>query len=238
MRLPDAIANWIKAEEPPPDPHRFPPHIYCLTLKEEPWRQEQTGPHFESLGLDYSFFYGFYGPTLGIAPEFACDLSPNGTRTLAHVTQLAHTISYLALLRAVLLRGDETFIVVEDDARFATDFIDRWNLVSRSLEKNCDVAQLSYCHHADKPSIQIDEHLSRCFYPFGCDAIWWTKDAAELAIRSVRPICEPCDIAFIRRLYPFCRHAIVTPNMCSDLTSNGTWTSSIGLESKPISSNA
>lgn len=208
--------------------------VYCITLVEEPWKQDFARKEFDSIGIQPEFIHGFFGATLGILPGMACEVYPDGKQTFMHVNQLAHTLSYLMVLRFAIMGGHQEFLVVEDDVTFLPGFKERWDTCLESFRKFADVVQLEYCGSEDKVMEPLDEHVSRCYYPFNAAAIWWTRPAAEMAIKQIRPICDPTDVALIRRVYPFMSHAIVTPPLCGQKSSHGVWPSAIGISYKPV----
>lgn len=208
--------------------------IYVITLEQEPWKRKIAQEHFDAFGLSVRWVPGFHGETLHLAPLLANDYHPNGERTYVHLTQLGHTLSYLAALRIGIVNDDSEFLICEDDVMFEPDFHDRWPKLWDAMVDLADVVQLEYCRSDDKPYLEINSELANCYYPFGNAANWWTKTAAEFAIRAMRPICEPTDIALMRRVYPFLRHAVCHPPLATQRTAYGHWPSAIGSEHKPI----
>lgn len=209
--------------------------IYCIGLAEEPWKRNITQAQFDLMELNVKWITAFHGETLHLKPLLACEYHPDGKKTYMHANQLGHTLSFLTALRVGLTNGNSDFIILEDDVLFQPDFSRRWQSVWESMVDHCDVAQLEHFRADDKIWERVDQNISRCYYPFGNCATWWTEQAATLAIRAMRPICEPTDIALMRRVYPFLRHGVVTPALCTQKTAFGHWPSSIGAEHKPIS---
>lgn len=208
--------------------------IYCLSLLEETWKQEAARACFLAQQLEVSFIPGFHGSTLGLSPDMAVDTFSDGRRSYIHSTQLATVLSHLTVLRIALHEGADDFLVFEDDIVPEHDFAFRWPLVRDDLiEHNLHVAQLEY-HNPATALTPITSNLSHCYYAFNASAIWWSRAAALAAIQQVRPVCEPWDTALIRRVFPFARHAVVTPPLCRQRTSSGEWPSSVGLEHKPL----
>lgn len=206
---------------------------FCIYLEEEPWKKSAAASHFDERDIRVEWISGFHGPTIGLSADLACERFSNGTRSYVHVNQIGATLSYLMALRTGLLITDEDFIIFEDDVILCENFVTVFERLHKRL-KSHHVAQLGYCRSEDKLTQVIDADLSRCVYPFGNAAIWWSRKGAELAVRSVKPICEPTDIAFMRRVYPFLSHVIVTPPIAEQRTAKGDWPSSVGMEYKPI----
>lgn len=208
--------------------------IYCITLAEEPWRTKEAREHFEARGIQAIMVDGFYGATLGLGARLACDYATDGGRIYMHDNQIAHTLSYLTVLRMGIALNQSDFMVMEDDVELMPDFKERWESVKGMLREGYDVAQLEYMRHEDKPTYPINEHLAHCYYPFANACSWWTKGAAQMAARSMRPICEPTDISLMRRVYPFVRHVVVTPPMAVQRSGTGRATSTIGTEQRNV----
>lgn len=208
--------------------------IYCLYLQEEAWKKQAALAHFTAQEIPVRFFSGFQGTGLGLSADLAVDTFSDGRRSFIHANQLAAVLSHLALLRLALHDEADSFIVVEDDIVFADDFKETWPLLEEDLHQHAiQIAQLGYCSPATILT-PITPRLSRCYYAFGSNAIWWTSAAALAAIQQVRPICEPWDTALIRRVFPFLSHAVASPCLCRERTAVGEWPSSVGLEHKPI----
>lgn len=206
---------------------------FCIYLEEEGWRKSVTSKHFDERKIKVTWIQGFYGPTIGLSADLACERFSTGVKSYVHVNQIGATLSYLMALRIGLINAVSDFIIFEDDVVLVDDFASKFDRIHSKLQMH-DVAHLAYCSSEDKRLDVIDGDISRCYYPFGNAAIWWSRRGAHQAIRATEPICEPTDIAFTRRVYPFLSHVIVTPPMADQRTAKGDWTSSIGMEYKPI----
>jgi len=208
------------------------PPIYCITMREEPWKQELASAHFQELGLSVKFIWGFYGVTAGLKPTNPYDVKADATSTFLHPASLGCLVSHRMALTLAIANGDPTFIICEDDVQFDPDFRAGWAVIQ---EQEADVIQLEHCQTHDKSMVSYGP-LSTCYpYPFCAACIWWTREAAMKAIALMRPLDRAYDIMLIERVYPFLKHYIADPplarqksNHYGEAVGPVVWPSSIG----------
>lgn len=215
----------------------FPP-IYCITLREEPWKQRWAENHFYELGFsaDTTFFVpGVQGVTIGLKATNPYEFKDDGTGVFLHPASLGCIVSHRMALGAAYASGAEEFIICEDDVEFDKDIVAKWPAWKAALPSDANVVQLEHCTSEDKAKVSHGP-VSTCYpYPFCSACIWWTREAAALALSLMRPLDRPYDILLIERVYPFLKHYIAEPTLARQKSNHygeavGTiaWPSSIG----------
>ena len=205
------------------------PPIYCITLAEEPWKRVELERHFADLSLNVNFLHGFYGITLGLKPTNPYEYDEYGHPKYIHASQVGCLLSHLMALQVALSTEAPDFIILEDDVELITDFTPRFtHLLSTKPESiNLINLELFDADLTNKPHEKVNDTLTRIHYPFGSAALWWRRDAAQLAVKTLRPISHPSDIAFIHRVYPFVDVAVANPPLIRQRSRNGSWPSTV-----------
>lgn len=198
----------------------FPP-VYCLTIREQPYRRHLTDAHLLERGIQAKWVNGIYGPTSGLAPRLGHTFMANGKEEYMHPNLVACVLSHLFGLEMGLADGCDEFFVMEDDVCLEANFKLDW-VTNRSLVPNTiDVVQCAIIASEDKPQEPINEFLAHCYYPFCSACNWWRRRGAELAVRNMKPINSPVDIMFMDRVFPFLGHAITTARLAWDHSGSG-----------------
>ncbi len=87
--------------------------IYCLTLRQTTERTKQAGAHFRAIGLHCEFIHGIHGASF--FPRNDC-LRPG---------YIGNILSHLMLWEDLLRRRVPEALILEDDAEFEPDFLQR-----------------------------------------------------------------------------------------------------------------
>jgi GR25 family glycosyltransferase involved in LPS biosynthesis len=208
------------------------PPIFCVTLREEPWKQRATAQHFTNQQVQSTFVQGIQGVTVGLRPTNPYGYDKNGVGEYMHVSQMGCVLSHLITLQYAATSGHPEFLVCEDDVVLCDNFTDRFAEFRASLPPDADVAQLAYGGESDKPTQPVNDRVARIQYPFCAACIWWTRSAAQQALLLLRPIDRPFDIILIQRVYPFLNHYVSVPRLATERTSINQWPSAVGLAPK------
>ena len=201
---------------------------YVITLKEQPWKRDITLPHFHRHGLNPKIVWGVSGFALALRPSNPYSIGVSGAPEYIHPVQVGCCLSHISALQMAVAIGTDEFIVFEDDAELCEGFEQKWPKFRESIPDDVGIVQLENMHSDKHYTKRINDHLSRCYYPFGSAAIWWRKKVAEEAINMIRPIDMPYDILLIRRVYPFFGHAIPNEKLVGQRSATGQWPSAVG----------
>lgn len=203
------------------------PPVYCVTLAEEPWKEKSVSEQFKAHGISAKFVYGFSGVTIGLRPTNPYTYDDKGNPIYVHQSQLGCLLSHLLALKMAISEGASEFIICEDDVKLGTGFVQHFNTFRSLLPKDANIAQLEYIGWEDKPKEIINSRVAKVQYPFCTACIWWKKDAAQLAVRTLKPMDRPYDIALIQRVYPFLNHYVAMPALAGQKSITGEWPSSV-----------
>lgn len=213
------------------------PPIYCVTLAEEPWKERIVSEHFKASNVSAKFVYGFSGVTIGMKPTNPYTFDDKGNGIFMHPSQLGCLLSHLLALKMAISEGASEFIICEDDVKLCGNFVEHFSRFRSALPKDANIAQLEYIGWEDKPQERINDRVARVQYPFCTACIWWKRDAAQLAARTLKPMDRPYDIALIQRVYPFLNHYVAMPALAGQKSVTGEWPSAVDSapkEEKPI----
>jgi GR25 family glycosyltransferase involved in LPS biosynthesis len=211
--------------------------VYCITLREEPWKQRAAEAIFKEHGISAKFIYGFQGVTAGLKPSNPYDLLADGSGVFLHPATLGCLVSHRMALTLAIADGENDFIIVEDDVDFDPSFEEKHDEFKSIMRKDdsARAIQLEYCSLEGKTVDSIGLVGTCRPYPFCAAAIWWNRAAALTALSLMRPLDRSYDILLIEKIYPFVNHMIATPQMASQKSNHygypvGTtsWPSSIG----------
>lgn len=204
------------------------PPIYCLTLAEEPWKRAVLEADLAALSLEATFLTGFYGANLGVRSSNPFTYNLNGVPEYIHINTLGCYLSHLMALRVALAANHPEFIILEEDAALHPFFPSAFATLRQSLPPAVNLLVLElFDTDIAKPGTILNDHCRLLYYPFGAAALWWRRDAAQLAISHLHPICEPFDIALMQRVYPFCKVAVAQPSLVRQRSACGEWPSTI-----------
>lgn len=204
------------------------PPIYCLTLAEEPWKTASAQAQFKALGINATFVTGFHGMTLGLRPTNPYQFDTTGAPQYIHIATVGCALSHLHMLKVALMDEAPEFICCEDDAEFTKDFKLQWKHLAETAPSELQVVQLeSFPAHPCERSPWTPGLVRSTNYAHSAACIWWTREAAEAAVRLLRPVDAPYDTMLIRKVFPFVSHAIAEPQLAVQRTQHGHWPSSI-----------
>lgn len=199
---------------------------YCITLEEEPWRLIDAQKEFSRAGIVPFIFPAFHGAKLGLHATSPHAHKSNGVGEFITMEAVGCALSHLAVLRMALIDGAPEFMVFEDDVKLPTDFKTRFEQF-RNACGDAKVAQLIYLGEKGKPAMAVSNKAQEIFYPFSTACMWWTRKAAEFAIRACYPVSFPFDILLIYRVFPFIKHVAAVPQLGSEKTFASDWPSTI-----------
>lgn len=218
----------------------FPP-VFCLTLAEEPWKEASVREHFKERGIGAIVYHGFHGMLIGLRPTNPFQFDRDGTPEFIHIAQAGCAVSHIAMLKMAIATEATEFICCEDDVDLVEGFKDKWIEVRNDMPSDIDVVQIEYIRNqwnkkvgenyqpVPMPFTEISKGLAKCAGFGHCSgATWWRSSAAVKAVTLARPIDGPWDIMLMRKVYPYCNHALCDPPLATQKSAHGLWPSSIG----------
>ena len=124
----------------------------CISVSDS--RRAETERHFSERGVDAQFFRGINAPKLGIDGTLVYEVDAPGSGYKIGDKITGCWLSHRALWAACLLLPDESFLILEDDARFPEDWRTRFDqAVSDAGDFN--VLFIGSCCTLDKPRNRV-----------------------------------------------------------------------------------
>lgn len=194
---------------------------YLITLAEESQKTELTLAHLMEHGIRPKVILGIDGQSAGLRPIVPHEMLADGAYTWMRPAQVGCVLSHLMALTLALADGWEQFIIAEDDVVLDADFNANFDAAIKALPEQAQIFQMQYCGTTLLPGLQ------ECNGTFGTACILWKREAAQAALRMLRPIESPFDVMLIRKVYPFLKHYVIEPPLVLERTSSGQWPSSI-----------
>jgi GR25 family glycosyltransferase involved in LPS biosynthesis len=194
------------------------PPIYVITLRETPDRLAKSKAYFDGLGLNYKFFYGFYGDDLGIQTT-----EPRSDYTYTSSGKLSLVLGHLALYRAMLLTDQQEFLVVEDDCFFVPNFAEEFAQSYQALPSDWEMAYLGYCCVDTLPKHEINNRIAVYNYPLCTHAILYKRSVINTILNKIDVLCEPIDIALHTLVLPYVKCYCFDPQLANQRTITGEW---------------
>lgn len=192
------------------------PIIFAICLRELPHHRVEAQKMFDRHTLPVTWIEGINGLNAGIRAIAPHDIMPDGNGVHVHPSVICTCISHVMALTYALMSGAKEFFIMEDDVELIDGFEDKWSKVMASKPKDIKVIQCCAVCVDDKPMRPINEFLEHRYYPFSSVCTWWTREAAEFAVRNIAPFSSPLDIIMALRVFPFLGHAITKERLAWD----------------------
>jgi len=203
------------------------PKMYCLTVKQTPWRNDAVAQRFKDAGLDVEFFYGVHGNTAGIMPirtvwdaDNVWERNPDNTFQLPKTHEYRNnpgktsiTPSKLLLWQKCLASPDETVLIFENDVVLPEGFKDKLLTAMKALPYDWDAVHVGHCCIQDKPAKRINAHVCQIKYPLCCHALLFRKSGLQIAYDTLMSSDwgTNSDIILARKAYPRMNHYTFEP---------------------------
>lgn len=190
--------------------------IFAICLREFPHHRVETQKMFDKQSLPVTWVEGLNGVNSGIRAIAPHDIGAKGEELHAHPSVVCICVSHVMALTFALLSGSKQFFIMEDDVELVEGFDKKWAKVMATKPPNIKVIQCCTVCSEDKAMVPINDFLEHRYYPFSSVCTWWTREAAEFAVRSIAPFNSPLDIIMALRVFPFLGHAITKERLACD----------------------
>jgi GR25 family glycosyltransferase involved in LPS biosynthesis/cephalosporin hydroxylase len=194
---------------------------YCLTISQNPWRNETVAQRFQDAGLDVEFFYGVHGQTVGVTPVRTVWDAERDNPYRVNPGKLSITISKLLLWQKLLDGPDEEVLILENDVTFVPNFLEEFAKSYAALPADWQVVHVGHCCTEGKPTTVLNDRVSEIKHPLCCHATLWKKSALRAAVDAfkVSDWGTNSDIILQKKVYPKLRHySFVPPLVMADQT--------------------
>lgn len=170
--------------------------------------------HHRDRGVDAQFFYGIPGPKLGIETTLTYEVDNPGSGFRMDSKTVGCWLSHRALWAACLLLPDELFFIIEDDARFPEDWLER---VDRAVldAADFDVLYIGSCCTENKPTQHIAGNVYEVQWPFCTHGYIVRRSALHTLIETQDEArCyAPIDVSMTLHSLPKLKTRVVKPRI-------------------------
>lgn len=193
--------------------------IFCITCPEIVGEQERAKAHFDDRGVPAEFILGIHGVTSGLVTTIPYEFDNPGSNFNVGPKIISLCLNHMLVWTACSVLPDESFLVLESDAKFPEDWKDRLDSAVASLPHDWDVLYVGSCNCAGKPS----EHVAGDVYrmsaanphhaPQCTHAILYSKKAIPIILQTQRKFYTGIDLALIFHSLPLLNVYCLLPRL-------------------------
>lgn len=204
-------------------------------MKDDIKRREFITTQTKKLGIDITFIDAVDGIRLKMADN------PCGLK----IGEFGCALSHYCTLASIDLLPDEEFLILEDDAIFCEDFLNKFEKFYDNLPSDWEMAYLGWLQWAKVVDvININEYVGKMkslelTHPFkfmlSNHAYMIKKPTAKILKEALYPLNMALDVAFMRKILPHIKYYISTSFLVSQASfeyGHGRNTKFSGWESK------
>lgn len=188
------------------------PRTFCVTLKETPLRTKAFLQGAEKAGVNAEVFYGIYGSRIRLTPRLPNDLECPGQNIFLTDGAVGCYLSHLILWNVLQHFPENEFLVVEDDAIFADNFLEKFEYIYGRLPANWDMVYLGWLPYEDesKGKVVVDDGIV-IQQPAATHGYLIKKSALRLACDVIQPCQSPLDLTIMSKLLPCLKYFVLDP---------------------------
>lgn len=189
---------------------------FCITLPETPERKTQALSHFLEVGLHAEFLNGIYAKGFGLKTEHTYDFDHPGTGYVMDQKHVGlHLSHYMAWQGMQMCLGENSWLLIEDDAKFPDDWEDRLNAAMWYCPPDTDLLFVGSCNTFDKPKTDQGNGIWAVEWPQCTHAYVVFRKALPILLSTQRDCFAPIDLSLIHRSFPFLKVYTVLPRIVS-----------------------
>lgn len=185
------------------------PKVWVLTVDRPIQRFADTAAHLNSLGVKWERFNGFDNQRLKLSPIETFDLDRVGERI--GPKHVAACLSHYLLWSLQSYRDEDSFLVLEYDARLPNNYQQRFEHVANDLPEDWQCCFVGSCCCSGRPTRHIKGDIYEVYFPLCGHAIWWRKSALPILLRECQRVYMPLDIHLFMNVLPKLRTYTVLP---------------------------
>ncbi len=194
---------------------------YCITCTETPERGECAALHFAGVGLQTTFWRGVHGMTWGLRTDKGCKPADPGYRI--HPGQIGLILAHWSLWQHVYLSGAPEALILEDDAAFGADFLDRFAEAKKELPENWEFCYVGWGGAVGHSSGRTASWRAVQGCPFGTHAYLVKRAALPVLLDTNREARTHIDIQIFENSLPHLQAYVCTPSLAGQHSQEGRW---------------
>jgi hypothetical protein len=203
--------------------NRFPSTIqtHVVTLRQTPLRTKAVVDQLQTLEIPHTVFYGIHAKSFGITSTIPWDgyvqvLKEPKLFEPYYMTpgQIGCAMSHYALWKSLENSPSDEFLILEDDALFCDNFIDKFNHFYESLPPGWKLAYLG-CQEdfSSGKSVPINDCVGVHPKPYTTHAYLAKKEVILKMMEGYIKLQEPIDIYIVNRIQPTIATYVATPQL-------------------------
>lgn len=174
---------------------------YCICCAELPERMITAQKHFASHGVEADFVNGIHAATFAILC-YRPNPFAGKAGELNVMPQAGLVLSHYMVWSICSHTPGDTFMILEDDAKFSFGWKERVDEAMKDLPEDWDIFLIGNSNTKDKPSRRINGEIYEVKYPFCTHAYIVRKKALPVLLAECRDCSMPVDTLMISRAYP------------------------------------
>ncbi|MFA6241945.1 MAG: glycosyltransferase family 25 protein, partial [Candidatus Hydrogenedentales bacterium] len=177
-------------------------------------RREEAIQHFRERGLYVEWMFGINAEATGLITTKPYRSDDPSLGFLLPPRKVGCFLSHYMAWTICNHLDDDPIMIVEDDADFPEDWIERVQLALEHVPEDADMLYIGNCNCADKPKDQISGEIFEVRYPFCTHAYVVWKKALPVLLASQRgELSAPIDLSLYYKSYPKLRVYTVLPRI-------------------------
>jgi len=191
------------------------PPAFVLTLKRSEARYKRCQEHLQSVGITAKPFYGLDCEITGLRTVHTYELDHPGSNYVMGAKTVSLNLSHYMLWAMLAYQPEDAFIILEDDAKFDTDWKQRFDDAWSVLPKDWDFLFLGSCCTADKPQWNIGKNLNVVTFPMCTHAYAVRAKALPVLFTSCQKVYAPIDVTLVTEVLHKLKQFTILPRIAS-----------------------
>ncbi len=193
--------------------------VIAITIPELQGERDAAEAHFRERGVNAEFISGIHGVTSGLVTTFPYEFDNPGSNFNVGAKIISLAINHYMVWTACTLLPDETFLILEADAKFPEDWQPRLNQALLDMPEDWDVLMLGSCNCNGKKFEHIKGNIHKVNAvdphqaPQCSHATLYTKAAIRVAIATQRKFYTGIDLALIFHTFPLLNVFVYLPRL-------------------------
>lgn len=186
---------------------------FCISLPESPERKAKAQAHFRERQVDCQFFDGIHAERFGLQTIFPYEVDNPGSKFNIGFKCVGIWLSHYFLWGALNLLWEDSFMVLEDDAKFEPDWHPRLINALKNTPEDYDMLYIGSCCAHTSPRRLISAQVWEVKYPLCTHAYIVRKKALPVLLRTQRKVYAPIDISMAFHSMPELKVYTILPRL-------------------------
>lgn len=189
------------------------PRTFVITLRRTVERYEKEQEHLRSVGINAEPFYGMDAAVNGLYTEHKYEVDHPGSGYRMGPKIVSLFLSHYVLWNCMQYMPEDEWWVLEDDAEFGPDAIQKWQYYKKNLPNNWDLLWLGSCCTSDKSIEPVADGIYTVRYPLCTHAYAVSRRALPTLLEKHAKVWAPLDLALMFDSMPLLNVYTILPRM-------------------------